>query len=114
MASSLVSRRVRVPATIAAGLLDGVHLRFVGAEEETGFRAFDDLARQGVGSAGVEGDSHARRGTIQAGDLIERVIHARGDRHDQAGGLCSDGRAERRQHCNSGTQPLHVRRESTV
>ena len=98
-----------MPATTRPAFSTTSIWRFVGAEEETGFGAFDDLARQGVGAAGIEGDSHARRGTIQAGDLIERVIHARGDRHDQTGGLCSDGRAERRQHCNSGTQPLHRR-----
>ena len=63
-------------------------------------RAFDDLAREHVGAAGVEGDSHARRCTIQAGDLGERVVNARGDRDDQTGGLCGDGRTERRQERN--------------
>ena len=40
----------------------------------------------------------------EGGDLVKRVVHARGNRHDQTGGLCSDGRAERRGHCNSYRQ----------
>ena len=86
----LVGQQARARAgNDAAGFLDRIHLEFVGAEEEAGLRAFDNLPREGVGTAGVEGDSHARRGTIQAGDLIERVIHARATDTTRPGGCAA-------------------------
>ena len=63
--------------------------------------------RAGYSIPRVEGDSHARRRTIQAGDLGERIIHARGDRDDQTEGLGSAERAARRDECNARHHPLH-------
>ena len=88
------------------GLVDDVHLEAVGGDEDVGPGAFNDLARERVGAGGVEGNRHARRRTIQASDLGERLVEARGDRDDQTGGLCGDGRAER-QNCSAGCQALH-------
>ena len=76
----------------------------------------DRLAREGIRSPRVEGDSHARRRTIQAGDLGERIMHARGNRDDQTEGLCSNGRAARRDERDARYHPPHdsCERESST